>query len=404
MFDLDSDNGLQKEESADSELKSTIQGDRIMFHHLPAYKFDQKLKEGVSNNIYSTYYNGIYYLQNQYAWITDIFNKLSRNIRLVQESYVEGDDFNKKRCYDLNFWLYDQVYKNLQSSKQNSEHMGNIIEKVQDVWKNIVDNKFYNEEYKCYPDKELLLNIGYLQEIKDLFDFFEDYNQMKKEIIANTYRACFKYVDYLKQRIPVYYAWRDSCKVDGYACKRYIDDYMKYRPSSVANDLSYFGVILTYYGNECYSKVYDIFVDAKERPKRNDGIYKQKMEDMKKAKSGENLLNTRLGDWLRGSKYYIPGDNGDYYYQLRFVRLRMFREKFLPPILAMLGAFLIFYALYKFTPLGRSLLRTRAKVRKRIRPNLNYDDIVLLYGSDESLDTTTDDSSYNLSYASSSDN
>ncbi|SCA60583.1 hypothetical protein PVC01_000087600 [Plasmodium vivax] len=98
------------------------------------------------------------------------------------------------------------------------------------------------------------------------------------------------------------------------------------------------------------------------------------MEDMKKAKSGENLLNTRLGDWLRGSKYYIPGDNGDYYYQLRF-----------------------------FTPLGRSLLRTRAKVRKRILPNLNYDDIVLLYGSDESLDTTTDDSSYNLSYASSSD-
>ncbi|EDL42731.1 variable surface protein Vir12-related, partial [Plasmodium vivax] len=172
MFDLDSNNGLQKEESADSELKSTIQGDRIMFHHLPAYKFDQKLKEDVSNNIYNTYYKGIYDLQNQYEWITDIFNKLSRNIRLVQESYIEGDDFNKKRCYDLNFWLYDQVYKNLQSSKQNSEHMGNIIDKVQDVWKNIVDREFYNEEYKCHPDKELLFNIGYLQEIKDLFDFF----------------------------------------------------------------------------------------------------------------------------------------------------------------------------------------------------------------------------------------
>ncbi|VVA00346.1 PIR protein, partial [Plasmodium vivax] len=74
MFGLDSDNGSQKEESADSELKSTIQGDRIMFHHLPAYKFDQKLKEDVSNNIYNTHYKGIYDLQNQYEWITDILN------------------------------------------------------------------------------------------------------------------------------------------------------------------------------------------------------------------------------------------------------------------------------------------------------------------------------------------
>ncbi|KMZ82949.1 hypothetical protein PVIIG_05945 [Plasmodium vivax India VII] len=74
------------------------------------------------------------------------------------------------------------------------------------------------------------------------------------------------------------------------------------------------------------------------------------MEDIKREKSGENLLNTILGDSLHESKYYIPGDNGDYYYQLRFVRLRMFREKYLPPMLAMLGAFLIFYALYKDDP------------------------------------------------------
>ncbi|SCA81881.1 VIR protein [Plasmodium vivax] len=316
MFGLDSDNGSQKEESADSELKSTIQGDRIIFHHLPSYKFDQKLKADVDDNIYSKYYNGVYYLSRTFPWITDIFKKLSRNIPLIHESYIDGDDFNRKRCYDLNFWLYDQVYKNLESSKQNTQHIGDIVDNLQEVWKNIVDKEFPNEGYKCYPDKELLLNMSYLQEVKDLLDFFEDYNEMKKEIIANTYKSCFKYVDYLRQRIPVYYAWRDSCKVDSFACKRYIDDYMKYRPTSVVNDLSYFGVILTYYGNECYSNVYDIFVAAKEKPKRNDAIYKQKFEDLKRENGGQNLLNTRLGDWLRGSKYYIPGDNDDYNYQM----------------------------------------------------------------------------------------
>ncbi|KMZ94353.1 hypothetical protein PVMG_05405 [Plasmodium vivax Mauritania I] len=98
------------------------------------------------------------------------------------------------------------------------------------------------------------------------------------------------------------------------------------------------------------------------------------IEDFKKEAPGKNLLVTDLGEMLQyGTKYYIPGDHGDINFQLRF-----------------------------FTPFGNFLLRMRAKIRKKIRANINYEDILLLNGSDESLASYFDESRYNLSYSSSS--
>ncbi|GAB69964.1 CYIR protein, partial [Plasmodium cynomolgi strain B] len=250
-------------------------GERILFPHLPTYKFDQELKADENDNIYKEYFNSLSVLMKNYNWSQDLFNKLSRNIKLVHDKYVPGDAFNRKRCYDLNFWLYDQVFNKLKStSEYDTKFFKDTSTRLQEVWKNIVDAKFKGQAFECYPDKDLLLNMGYLQEIKDLLDFFEDYNEMKNEIINNTYNGCRRYVNYLKQRIPVYYAWRDSCKVKEFACKRYIDDYMKYRPSSIVPKLSPLIVVMYAY-TPCYKSVYDVFVKAKLQPKRNDGIYKK---------------------------------------------------------------------------------------------------------------------------------
>ncbi|CAI7720774.1 PIR protein [Plasmodium vivax] len=397
MFDLDS-GGNQAEADDETISESTIQGDRVIFHHLPAYKFEQELKADANENIYNTYFNSLSRTMAQYQWSKDLFSKLSRNIELVHDRYIEGDEFNRKRCYDLNFWLYNEVYKNLQSSPKDIVYFNHISTMLKDVWKKIVDDKIRNDDYKCYPDEKLLVNIGFLQEIKDLFDFYEDFNEMKKEIIADTYNSCFKYLDYLKQRIPVYYTWRDSCKVEDFACKRYIDDYMKYRPASIVPELSYFSVVLTYPGNPCYASVYDLFVKAKEQPKRNDDIYRRKMEKLAKENPGGNLLLTDMGDGLRGSEFFIPGDHDDYWLRLKWDILLYITDDITPPLLGIVGVLLILWALYKFTPIGKTVRRTRAKVRKRIRPNINYDDIKLLYGSEESLNSSTDTYDYNNDY------
>ncbi|CAI7719893.1 PIR protein [Plasmodium vivax] len=403
MFDLEG-GGTQVEADDETISESTIQGQRIIFEHLPAYIFEQKLKEDATDNNFRGYYNVVKHISERYRWGNDLFKKLSRNISLVHDSYIEGDEFNRKRCYDLNYWLYDNVYKNLESSNTNdTDYFKDISTKLQGVWKNIVYNEFKDRPYQCYPDKELLLNMGYLQEIKDLFDFYEDYNEMKKEIIADTSGSCRRYVEYLKQRIPVYYTWRDSCKVPEYTCKRYIDDYMKYRPASIVPDLSPW-VVLTYPGNKCYATVYDIFVKAKEQPKRNDGIYKKKMEKLEKLNPGKSLLNISMGEGLRGSEFFIPGDHDDYWLRLKWDILLYITDDITPPVLGIVGTLLIFWALYKFTPIGKTVRRTRAKVRKRIRPNINYDDIKLLYGSEESLNSSTDSYDYNNDYNNDYDN
>ncbi|KMZ92889.1 hypothetical protein PVMG_05449 [Plasmodium vivax Mauritania I] len=397
MFDIDS-GGNQAEADDETISESTIQGDRIIFHHLPAYKFEQELKEEANDNIYNTYFDALSNAMTHYPWRQGLFNKLSRNIKLVHDRYVEGDEFNKKRCYDLNFWLYDQVFNNLKStSEYDTKFFKDISTRLQEVWKKIVDAKFKGQPFQCYPDKDLLLNMGYLQEVKDLFDFFQDYNEMKKEIIADTYKSCRRYLDYLKQRIPVYYTWRDSCKVDEFACKRYIDDYMKYRPASIVPDLNPL-IVLWYPYTPCYQSVYDLFVKAKEQPKRNDGIYKKKMEKLERLNPGGNLLLTDMGDGLRGSEFFIPGDHDDYWLRLKWDILLYITDDITPPLLGIVGVLLILWALYKFTPIGKTVRRTRAKVRKRIRPNINYDDIKLLYGSEESLNSSTDSYDYNNDY------
>ncbi|CAI7719032.1 PIR protein [Plasmodium vivax] len=403
MFNLDSDGASQVEADVDSISESTIKGERVIFKDLPAYLFEEKLKGDASTNDYSSYYNGLNNISQNFPWLSDVFNKLSRNITLVHNSYKPEDDFNKKRCYDLNYWLYNEVYNKLQTSAKDLAHFNDITTNLKGVWKKIVDDTFGKDDYKCYPDEKLLVNMGFLQEIKDLFDFYEDFNEMKKEIIYDTYNSCFKYSDYLRQRIPVYYAWRDSCQVDDFACKRYIDDYMKYRPASIVPELSYLRVILTYPGNPCYSSVYELFIDAKTQPKRNDDIYRRKMEKLAKENPQGNLLSTNMGDGLRGSEFFIPGDHDDYWLRFKWDIYFFFKEDLSPPLLSITGGFLILYALYKFTPLGKLFKHTRAKLRRRFRPNLNYEDIVLLYGSDESLASSSDDSSYNLSYASSTD-
>ncbi|ANQ09223.1 Variable surface protein Vir14-related [Plasmodium coatneyi] len=412
MFNVDFDNTTQVEADVDAISENTIKSERIIFKHLPSYLFEEKLKEHSSTNEYITYFNRVNDLKSEYSWLTDIFNKLSRNISLMQNSYVQGDDFNKKRCYDLNYWLYNEVYKNLNASEQNTKHWGDIVRRVQEVWRNIVDKEFYTDEHRCYPDDQLLLHMGYLQEIKDIFDFFEDYNQIKKEIIANTSKACRKYVDYLKQRIPLYYTWKDSCAMDASTCKRYIDNYSKYRPLNVINSLNKYSLMWSYFFNDCYKEVYNLFVEATKQPKRNDSIYKKKIDMLEESNTKSNLPLIPLAEKLRVNELSVAHDHNDYGFREQWPVYKDRAYRILRPMLGTVGVFLILYTLYKFMSLGRILRHRRAKRKKRrIGPAVNYDDIMLLYQTNESLTSSSRDNSsnnssssnsrYSLSYASS---
>ncbi|GAW79036.1 variable surface protein [Plasmodium gonderi] len=375
---------------------------RIDFEHLPSYKFYESLKEEVNEDIISEYYSEFEDSIEKYNWVNDLLKKLIRNLSLVHSEEDKTGEFDKKHCFDLNYWLYEQVFSKLKENGKLGD-VKSLISKFQDVWKKAVDKDFKEKKFACYPDEKLYSNMSYLQELKDLFDFFEDFKSLRKEILDDTFSACTKYCEYLRQRIPVYYTWRDSCLVKDYACKRYIDDYMKYRPSSLTFYLS-FKVLLSYHKHPCLSDVYRIFVKAKAKPKRNDSLYKDLMYKSESENSDGNSFSAKAEDALPGSPLYIKSNSDSLVLYYTWKRIRFTYEKIFPYVLLFLGTLLIAYIVYKvntkFTPLGRSMLRTRAKVRKRIKPYIDYDDIMLLSDSDESLISSSTDESYTVMYSS----
>ncbi|SBS94005.1 PIR Superfamily Protein [Plasmodium ovale curtisi] len=317
------------------------------FSHVPSHKFNEKLNAPVEENKYSEYSFKINDLIYEYPWVEEIFKKLGRNITVTKDENKD-DHFNKKRCFDLNFWLYSQVYNKSESIGDNKK-IEEIIVKLQGIWKSICDEKFTGQNDVCCPDYNLYNNITYLNEMKDLFDFIEDFEIIKKEVIKDTYNSCLKYLEYLRERVPLYYPWITSCNMEeGATCKRYIKDYDNYDPENVLYSLNYFTLLVTYLLYPCYKEIVNIFVDAKELSQRSEKVYNNN--------------------------------------NLKFE-----------------GSIMMIFVLYKFTPFGKFILLTRARIKRKIQSKLNYEDIKLINEYDDLIENKRKEKMYSILYSSLSD-
>ncbi|SCO68391.1 Plasmodium vivax Vir protein, putative [Plasmodium vivax] len=88
---------------------------------LPAWVANEKLKENATTYEYSNYYNELYDLERRYGLNSHLFKNLSKNISWVHQDAAATDEFVKKRCYDLNYWLCDEVYNKLKTYGREGE-------------------------------------------------------------------------------------------------------------------------------------------------------------------------------------------------------------------------------------------------------------------------------------------
>ncbi|SBT57417.1 PIR Superfamily Protein [Plasmodium ovale wallikeri] len=185
-----------------------------------------------------------------------------KRISLLYDSHDAKDYFNRKHCCDLNYWLYEQVYNNFNNIEQ-SEYFYDIIDYLLQVWRNAKKDKFNNRDDICKP-KHTLTDMGDLQEIKNLFDFIEDFPLLKYEANNNTSYACKKYVHYINCNIPLYYRWRNICSSEtDNTCKKYIDNYDRYHLKNVMYELNKLKISAEYFFNPCYVNVSYLFTSAK---------------------------------------------------------------------------------------------------------------------------------------------
>ncbi|KAI4837477.1 PIR protein [Plasmodium brasilianum] len=239
------------------------------YNHLPSYKFYEQLNSDINeDDNESVYWDSVEPSFDKTLWARDVFLKLERNVLSVNRNRIE-DVFSKKHCYDLNYWLYEQVYKNFDHNEKD-ENFYKTIDIFEDGWKRINNSEFPNEDNVCHPD-HTLVDMEYLKDVKNLFDLIEDYVIIKAEVIRDTNNACYKYIEYLKQKVPLYYEWENVCTVEeDNICTRYIDDYTKYNPRNVLENLSVVGLSLASVFNDCYQNIITVFQESEKLPPRTE--------------------------------------------------------------------------------------------------------------------------------------
>lgn len=158
-----------------------------------------------------TCWNKIDYILKKHPTVRKICNKLKRNLQLIENENTSFT-FNRKHCYDLNYWLYYVVSNDLKINDNDSDFY-EIIDRLQDVWKFINNSKKSSDLNSCNTD-DTLIDIKVLKEVKCLFYFIEDFSIMKSAAMANTRGACKIYFEYLECNVPLYYKWEKICTVD----------------------------------------------------------------------------------------------------------------------------------------------------------------------------------------------
>ncbi|KMZ91876.1 hypothetical protein PVMG_04435 [Plasmodium vivax Mauritania I] len=103
---------------------------------------------------------------NRYSWAKDICHKLERNLSAFLDNQTDEANINNKPCYDVNYWLYEEVYKQL-GNDDNGQIFLTIFANLQSAWIPMNKDKTTTQQNVCNADINLY-KITYMEELKIL--------------------------------------------------------------------------------------------------------------------------------------------------------------------------------------------------------------------------------------------
>ncbi|CAI7719033.1 PIR protein [Plasmodium vivax] len=204
---------------------------------LPSYQFYNKLNNNISGNGYSIQCNSISKDPSEQEILNTICTQLSKNIHDLENEDTQDHSFFDKHCYDLNYWLYDQVTNKLVKNK-NTNNIYSVFEKIQNIWKNIErQEKPGDNKKKCVPESKLF-KTGLFEYFKQLLDYIENYQTIEQGISQPSEQR-HKYCAYILKIAPFYFMLQQLysvIKID--ICEKYIKNNNKYNPSKLLDKFS----------------------------------------------------------------------------------------------------------------------------------------------------------------------
>ncbi|SBT52427.1 PIR Superfamily Protein [Plasmodium ovale wallikeri] len=233
------------------------------YPHLPAYKYFQEFNsdENVRENCEKCVITS--YLANTYPWIKKLCCKLHKNIKIVNKPENVTSYLGEKHCFDLNYWLYNEVYKHLEHDEKHQDY-NYIVDYLMEIWKRIKKEDYADWKYLCNPDKTLC-DMNFLKEVKTLFDNAENYFVIRDEALSSLANTCSKYFDYISYNAELYYKWKKICtNGENNICTKYIDNFYSYNPERVIRKYSKWSLFWLYTTNRCIQKIVSVVKGAQE--------------------------------------------------------------------------------------------------------------------------------------------
>ncbi|CAG9480068.1 unnamed protein product [Plasmodium vivax] len=203
---------------------------------LPSNVFYNKLKNGKNGVHHSDYCKIISNDLTQHEDIRKICTELIGNLIYLKN---EGNDDNlfQKHCYDLNCWLFEEVFEVFKDSEQN-KNASLAIKKLHESWNEAIQkDELRNTNNKCMPEPKLL-EKKLLKPIKDVLDYIENFSTLQHKFNNNNVENN-KYCSYILEIVPLYLMFQQLCsKINIDICKKYVKNYNKYNPSELLTKLS----------------------------------------------------------------------------------------------------------------------------------------------------------------------
>ncbi|SBS95861.1 PIR Superfamily Protein [Plasmodium ovale curtisi] len=290
------------------------------YPHLPAYQYFQEFhsNENVRDKCEKCVISS--YLDNNYPWIKNLCCKLHKNIIIVNKQENVTSYLGEKHCFDLNYWLYHEVYKNLNHDEKHKDFYY-IVDYLMEIWKRIKKEDYADWEYLCNPDKTLC-DMKFLKEVKTLFDNAENYFFIRDEALNSLANTCSKYFDYISYNAELYYRWKTICtNGEDNICSKYIDNFHGYNPERVLKKFSKWSLFWLYTTNRCIQKIVSVVKEARELPPVSvlksrkyveiSTYGKNELNDLRKGDEPEEEEDDELLDEEKGKIIFDDSDTED---------------------------------------------------------------------------------------------
>ncbi|SBT72874.1 PIR protein [Plasmodium ovale] len=317
----------------------------------PAFKFNNELNNVIENCRFCRYCDEENYFLQSYG-LKVLCYRFVNNLWKIYNDYTKNKMINDKRCNDLIYWWYDNLYYTYK--KSHSDDLEEIVNTFKKVWKNITESPENSADKLCKNSFEQL-TFDECKKSKNVSDYCENYDFIKKELEKSDVN-CSGFYYYLTENSKLYEETVSKCHEKG---KNYCLDYKdchNYSPENLLSD------------KKC--------IETKKSETESDNL-----EEL----AGKSTLCPPEFSCVEEAFIYRSITFSDY----RFISLI---------VLSIWAILLSLFFLYKFTPFG-SFINNTLDRKNIIRKNIHEEEFHELLESDsEEAPTDFNIREYRITY------